>query len=205
MKITLNKNQWELIGKKTGWFRKAQVHTEGIADTAKEVICDSGKRGWQDKLQNIYSSLEELISYNNIYGICKRLGYEDPAKCWEDNPTIQGSIIPSDLKRVANKNGKKQVVSQNLETVKTLPKLNDRELTRALRDALIAEEGAIKQYEVVVDSTDNKRIADTLQEIADEEKVHVFELQELLNILLPDEKKFQQDGKKEIEDIKSKK
>jgi hypothetical protein len=103
MKITLNKNQWELIGKKTGWFRKAQVHTEGIADTAKEVICDSGKKGWQDKLQNIYSSLEELISYNEIYGICKRLGYEDPAKCWEDNPTIQGSIDPSDLKKVEDK------------------------------------------------------------------------------------------------------
>ena len=99
---------------------------------------------------------------------------------------------------------KKHITSQNLETVKTLPKLDDRETTRAIRDAIIAEEGAIKQYEVVADSTNNKKISKVLQDIADEERVHVFELQELLNLLLPDEKKFEQDGKKEIADLMKK-
>jgi hypothetical protein len=94
MKITLSKQQWEFIGKKTDWIKKAQ------SEEAKDVVCDSGIKGWQDKLQNVYQSLEELISYDGIYGICKRLGYEDPAQCWEENPTIQGSINPSDLKKV---------------------------------------------------------------------------------------------------------
>jgi hypothetical protein len=106
MKITMSKRQWEELinreetlnkkdqSKETTWNKKAQ------SENAKDVICDSGIKGWQDKLQNVYQSLEELISYDNIYGICKRLGYEDPKKCWEENPTIQGSINPSDLKRV---------------------------------------------------------------------------------------------------------
>ena len=102
------------------------------------------------------------------------------------------------------KMGNKYITSQNLEVVKTLPKLNDREITRAIRDAIIAEEGAINQYEVVADSTDNKQVSNALQDIANEERIHIFELQELLNILLPDEKKLEQDGKKEIKDLMEK-
>jgi rubrerythrin len=95
--------------------------------------------------------------------------------------------------------------SQNLDVVKKLETFDERETTRAIRDAIIAEEQAIKQYEVIVDSTKNSKVKEVLKEIANEERVHVGELQELLNILLPDEKKFQEDGKKEIKDIGSKK
>lgn len=90
--------------------------------------------------------------------------------------------------------------AQNLEVVKTPEKLDERELTRAIRDAIIAEEGAIKQYESVVDATSNDKAKKVLQSIADEEKVHVFELQTLLKTLLPDEKDFEQQGEKEVED-----
>jgi rubrerythrin len=90
--------------------------------------------------------------------------------------------------------------AQNLEVVKTPAKFTDRELTRAIRDAIIAEEGAIKQYEAVVDATNNKDVKKTLQDIANEEKVHVGELQKILSILLPDEEKFLEDGAKEVED-----
>jgi rubrerythrin len=90
--------------------------------------------------------------------------------------------------------------AQNLEVVKTPAKFTDRELTRAIRDAIIAEEGAIKQYETVVDATSNKDVKKTLQDIADEEKVHVGELQKLLSILLPDEEKLLEEGAKEVED-----
>jgi hypothetical protein len=90
MKITLSRQQWEKIGLN----KKAQ------SEEAKDVICDSGIKGWQDKLQNVYQSLEELMSYDRIYGICKRLGYEDPETCWQENPTIQGSTNPSDFKKV---------------------------------------------------------------------------------------------------------
>jgi len=90
--------------------------------------------------------------------------------------------------------------AQNLETVETLETFTDRELTRALRDALIAEEGAIKQYETVVDSTNNPKVKKILQDIANEEKVHVGELQSILNSLLKDEQDFLDEGHKETSD-----
>ena len=91
-------------------------------------------------------------------------------------------------------------MAQNLENVKTPEALNERELTRAIRDAIIAEEGAIKQYETVSDATTNNKVKQTLQDIANEEKVHVGELQKLLIDLLSDEKGFMEDGAKEVDD-----
>lgn len=90
--------------------------------------------------------------------------------------------------------------SQNLETVKTPEKFTERELTRAIRDAIIAENGAIKQYEAVVDATDNEKVKKVLQSISDEERVHIGELQTLLNELLPDEEDKLAEGGKEVED-----
>ena len=90
--------------------------------------------------------------------------------------------------------------AQNLEVVKTPEKFTDRELTRAIRDAIIAEQGAIKQYETVVDATDNEEVKKILQSIADEEKIHVGELQKLLSNLLPDEQELLDEGSKEVED-----
>ena len=88
--------------------------------------------------------------------------------------------------------------AQNMEVVKTPEKLTERELTRALRDAIIAEEGAIKQYELVVDATDNETVKKQLQSIADEEKNHLGELEKLLKILLPDEEKLLEEGAEEV-------
>jgi len=88
--------------------------------------------------------------------------------------------------------------AQTLENVKELETLTDRELVRSLRDAIIAEEGAINQYEVIVDSTTNEDAKTVLQGIADEERIHVGELQKLLSKLLPDEEKHLQDGADEV-------
>ena len=95
-------------------------------------------------------------------------------------------------------------VSQNLEVVKTPEKFTERELTRAIRDAIMAEEGAIKQYESVVDATDNELAKNVLQSIADEEKVHVFELQKILDTLLSDEEKLRHQGEQEVEELTEK-
>lgn len=90
--------------------------------------------------------------------------------------------------------------AQELQNVKTPEELTDRELTRAVRDAIIAEEGAIKQYEAIVDATDNEDAKKVLTHIADEERVHVGELQKLLDILLPDEKDMLEEGREEVEE-----
>ena len=88
--------------------------------------------------------------------------------------------------------------AQKLEVVKTPEAFTDRELTRAIRDAIIAEEDAIKQYETVVDASNNEDVKKVLTHIADEERVHVGELQELLSRLLPDEQNLLDEGAKEV-------
>jgi len=88
--------------------------------------------------------------------------------------------------------------AQKLDNVKQTKNFNNREVVRAIRDALVAEEQAINEYELIVDSTKNKKIKEVLQDIANEEKVHVGELQSLLKYLLDDEEKFLNDGAKEV-------
>lgn len=89
-------------------------------------------------------------------------------------------------------------VSEDLGNVKTLEKLDRREVTRALREAIISEEQAINQYETIADSTGDSQIRDVVQDIANEEKVHVGELQGLLVKLLDDEQEFLDEGSSEV-------
>ena len=80
-------------------------------------------------------------------------------------------------------------------------KMDKRELTRALRLSLAAEEEAIHLYEALADATDNQLAKTVLQDIANEEKVHVGEFQRLLNILLKDEEKWLAEGAEEVNEL----
>ncbi len=64
---------------------------------SKQVTCKSGLKGWQNKLQKVYASFEEFETYDRTYGISSRLGYASAEEAWDANPTIQGSVKPSDL------------------------------------------------------------------------------------------------------------
>lgn len=66
----------------------------------KKVICKSGAESWQAKLQKIYGNFEHFQCYCDIYNVHKRLGYKTPKTAWKANPTIQASVIPSDLRKV---------------------------------------------------------------------------------------------------------
>jgi rubrerythrin len=92
-------------------------------------------------------------------------------------------------------------IASSMENVKEMPRLGKRELTRAVRDAIIEEQKAIKHYETVADSTENRRASQILQDIADEEKVHVGELEALLEELDPQDEEFREEGEEEIEDM----
>jgi rubrerythrin len=83
-------------------------------------------------------------------------------------------------------------------------KLTKRELTRALRLSVAAEEEAIHLYEALADATDNTLAKTVLQDIANEEKVHVGEFQRLLSILLKDEDKWLQEGAEEVNEMAKK-
>jgi len=67
----------------------------------KQVKCKSGLTGWQDKLQNVYSTFEEFEAANRTFNILERLKiYTSPATAWACNPTIRGSVNPNDLEVV---------------------------------------------------------------------------------------------------------
>ena len=63
----------------------------------KQIKHTIKRKGWQDKLQNVYQNFEEFKAYCSVWGIHKRLGFKSIKKAWKTNPTMQGSTNPSDL------------------------------------------------------------------------------------------------------------
>jgi hypothetical protein len=75
------------------------------------ITTRSNLTGWQLKLRSVYGSFQLFMYWTEIYGIHTRLGYKTPKSAWKYNPTIQGSVNPSDFCKVL-KNGRK-VYSNN--------------------------------------------------------------------------------------------
>ncbi|MCB2202681.1 rubrerythrin [bacterium] len=82
-------------------------------------------------------------------------------------------------------------------------KLTDEELIRAMRFMVAAEYEAIQLYTELAESIDNELAIKVLQDVADEERVHVGEFLRVLHQLAPDEKAFYADGAKEVERMMS--
>jgi len=80
-------------------------------------------------------------------------------------------------------------------------KMNTRELTRALRLDIAAEQEAIHLYEAQADATNDQLASRVLQDLADEERVHVGELQKLLNIVLENEEVLFEEGLSEVSEM----
>ena len=76
--------------------------------------------------------------------------------------------------------------------------------TTALRDAIIAEHDAIKLYEQMADRTKDEKLKRLLLSIAEEEKVHVGELEARLNEMDSGNETSTADGKQEATDLLSK-
>lgn len=67
------------------------------SDIMKRVVTRSGLNGWQAKLQHVYANYEEFCNYDSIYNIASRLGFSSCEIAWSTNPTVFGSVNPSDL------------------------------------------------------------------------------------------------------------
>lgn len=66
----------------------------------KRVKCKSGLIGWQCRLRKNYASFEDFQANSEMWGVAKRLGFLSAESAWKKNPTIQGSVEPSDLRVV---------------------------------------------------------------------------------------------------------
>lgn len=84
-------------------------------------------------------------------------------------------------------------------------KLSKEELIRTIRFSISAEFEAIQIYEQISESTTNIEAKKVLEELADDEKVHVGNLYKLLEILSPDEIQKYSDGVNETCEILDKK
>jgi len=83
-------------------------------------------------------------------------------------------------------------------------KLVGDELLAAIRDAIAAEYGAVKQYMSVHDNTDEVLVKTIMKSVADEELVHVGEFNNLLMKMSPYDKQLADKGNKEADDKLSK-
>lgn len=88
--------------------------------------------------------------------------------------------------------------------VGNVPKqLSSDELVQALRVDLAGELEAIIGYEAHVQATNDVRIKKVLSHIADEERQHVGELQQLLYMLSTKEAEYIEKGRQEIQQQQS--
>jgi rubrerythrin len=78
--------------------------------------------------------------------------------------------------------------------------MDDRELARAIRLSIAAEEDAASTYKLIADSCSNKDIKKIIENISAEEVVHIGEFQKLLSMVDKDEDKLIEEGKKEVEE-----
>jgi rubrerythrin len=88
------------------------------------------------------------------------------------------------------------MISQNPNEVKDLDELS-KDLEK-IRLAIVGELDAINLYEQMAKTTTNKKIARVMMDIAGEEKVHVGELQTLLDEFDITNKEKRKEGKKEV-------
>jgi len=71
-----------------------------------------------------------------------------------------------------------------------------------IRKAIIAEYDAVNMYENFAKNCKNQIVKKIFQDIANEEKIHIGEFEELANSLDPIFLKSKLDGEKEVKDIK---
>ena len=77
----------------------------------------------------------------------------------------------------------------------------EKEMIRAIRFAIASEYEAIQIYEEMTESISNKDAITIIEEIIEDEKVHVGNFLQLLRLLNPEEEEYYKEGYKETLDL----
>jgi hypothetical protein len=86
------------------WYDVHRIEGEEKT-TMRKVRCQSGLMGWRCFLQENYTDFEDFQYYDDLYALAKRLGYENAESIWKQNPLIESSVEPYDLRVVWNTTG----------------------------------------------------------------------------------------------------
>ena len=92
---------------------------------------------------------------------------------------------------------KQRSIDKAIELINQNEKFDNKRLAIAIRQRITEENDAINSYESLIPHSTSPRITSIIQDIANEEKVHVGELQEILWNLDPDELSKEIEGRKE--------
>ena len=90
-----------------------------------------------------------------------------------------------------------EAIDKAIEVVSYNEKYDKKRLSIAIRQKINEENDAINSYLSLVPHIDDYSIANVIEDIADEEKAHVGELQKILYALDPDELTKEKEGRKE--------
>lgn len=90
-----------------------------------------------------------------------------------------------------------KALDKAMETISQNEKFDKARLSIAIREKINEENDAINSYMSLVPHIVDTEIKRIIEDIANEEKVHVGELQEILYSLDPDEKRKEREGRKE--------
>lgn len=90
-----------------------------------------------------------------------------------------------------------KAIDKAIEAVSYNEKYDKKRLAIAIRQKINEENEAINSYLSLVPHIDDPDISRIIQDIENEEKVHVGELQKILYNLDPDELKKEKEGRKE--------
>lgn len=90
-----------------------------------------------------------------------------------------------------------KAIDKAIEVVSYNEKYDNKRLAIAIRQKINEENDAINSYLFLVPHIDDKEISRIIQDIANEEKVYVGELQKILYELDPNELTKEKEGRKE--------
>lgn len=90
-----------------------------------------------------------------------------------------------------------KALDKAMETISQNEKFDKARLSIAIREKINEENDAINSYMSLVPHIVDTEIKRIIEDIANEEKVHVGELQEILYSIDPDEKRKEREGRKE--------
>lgn len=90
-----------------------------------------------------------------------------------------------------------KALDKAMETISQNEKFDKARLSIAIREKINEENEAINSYMSLVPHIVDTEIKRIIEDIANEEKVHVGELQEILYSIDPDEKRKEREGRKE--------
>jgi hypothetical protein len=68
---------------------------------SRRVKCKSGLEGWRARLRSNYNLREDWLRWSETYNLAERLGYTSADQAWDENPVIEGSVNPTDFRKVS--------------------------------------------------------------------------------------------------------